>query len=1139
MIPATNNKVLVSEDWKKVYQSFRNADFKSYDFETLRRTMISYLQENYPEDFNDYIDSSEYIALIDLIAYLGQNLSFRIDLNARENFLETAQRRDSILRLAQLVSYNPLRNTPANGLLKITAISTTDSVFDSNGTNLANTTIAWNDVTNPDWYQQFINILNSAMSSNFGNPTDQKVIEGISTEQYTLTSSNVDTPIYSFTKGIDGSSMSFEIVPCTFTGKDSIYEVPPRPAAPFSFVYRNDNQGSGSANTGFFMHFRQGTLNLSQFSLENPVPNEIIGINAPNINNTDTWLWQLDKNGNYSTLWTMVQSIAYNDNNIIYNSLNKGLRTIYAVTTRDEDQIDLNFADGVFGDLPKGEFRLFYRQSNAQTYVIKPEQMSGILISVPYTNSLGQSHTLQITLSLQYTVRNSSGAESNASIQAKAPQNYYIQNRMITGEDYNIGPLMVSTDIVKVKSVNRISSGISRYFDLSDVSGKYSSTNIFATDGLLYRDEVEQSVEFQFGSRNQVISVIKNVLAPIVASPSVKSFYLEKYERISVADLGLTWTEVNKTPGQSRGYLSSQGQPVSVGEYTNSNLKYFVPSSLVKFNAPVGKYFDSKNNIRTIPNFGIPSDGKLYIWANVSRVVDDGSNSGLGTLSDGTGPIILSNRIPTGAIPVEIIPKYISVLPFSIENEIANICVSKRNFGLTIDKISRQWNLILNSNLNLISSFSLAAQGSSEEVGLDASWIIAFVWDGKKYKIRYRTLNYIFESQNETAFYIDSNSVNYDFTLNSIIKDKIDVLSINSKSTSTSSLGVDYSWQIDGSVVEADGYVQPNKVQVSFYDFNGTGQINDPNAFNNIVDPNSINLETNFRDKFLYFKKTSDGMRYELTSDEITAYPLERDFFANNPNQQLIPDNSLYYFYDPSADVVKYWSKATSSLVFTDQYFAKTGRSGLKFQYRHNTNSERRIDPSKTNIIDVYMLSVSYDTEFKSWLVGNTDTKPLPPTNQSLEINYGDKLNSIKSISDEIIYHSVKYKVLFGPKSDVNLQATFKAVRNSNQVTSDSNLRSRILTAIEEFFALENWDFGQTFYFSELSAYVMNSLTPDITNFIIVPKSNAGFGSLYEITCQPDEIFINGTTVEDIEIIDAVTAAQLKTSNTIITSSGT
>jgi len=88
MIPATNNKIIVGEDWKKVYQSFKNADFKSYDFDTIRRTMIQYLQENYPEDFNDFIDSSEYIALIDIIAYLGQNLSFRIDLNARKRIIK-------------------------------------------------------------------------------------------------------------------------------------------------------------------------------------------------------------------------------------------------------------------------------------------------------------------------------------------------------------------------------------------------------------------------------------------------------------------------------------------------------------------------------------------------------------------------------------------------------------------------------------------------------------------------------------------------------------------------------------------------------------------------------------------------------------------------------------------------------------------------------------------------------------------------------------------------------------------------------------------------------------------------------------------------------------------------------------------
>lgn len=148
------NRLLLTEDWKKIYQSFKYADFQSYDFDNLRRTMISYIRENYPEDFTDYIESSEYVALIDLIAFLGQNLAYRTDLNARENFIETAERRESILRLARLISYNASRNVPASGLLKIVSVSTTEDIVDSSNNNLANQTVIWNDDTNGNWYEQ-------------------------------------------------------------------------------------------------------------------------------------------------------------------------------------------------------------------------------------------------------------------------------------------------------------------------------------------------------------------------------------------------------------------------------------------------------------------------------------------------------------------------------------------------------------------------------------------------------------------------------------------------------------------------------------------------------------------------------------------------------------------------------------------------------------------------------------------------------------------------------------------------------------------------------------------------------------------------------------------------------------------------
>jgi len=63
----------------------------------------------------------------------------------------------------------------------------------------------------------------------------------------------------------------------------------------------------------------------------------------------------------------------------------------------------------------------------------------------------------------------------------------------------------------------------------------------------------------------------------------------------------------------------------------------------------------------------------------------------------------------------------------------------------------------------------------------------------------------------------------------------------------------------------------------------------------------------------------------------------------------------------------------------------------------------------------------------------------------------------------------------------------------------------------------------------------MNEMTPDITNFVVVPKSNSVFGSLFEISCQSNEIFVNAAGVNDIEIIDAITSSALGLSSPIVT----
>ena len=153
-------------DWQAIYQTFNQADFNSYDYDTLRKNFIDYLRLYYPETFNDFIESSEFIALLDVMAFMGQGLAFRNDLNTRENFIDTAERRDSVVKLANLVSYTPKRNIAGQGYLKVTSVQTTQNLTDLNGIPLGNTPILWNDPANPNWLNQFNTIVNATLIIN-------------------------------------------------------------------------------------------------------------------------------------------------------------------------------------------------------------------------------------------------------------------------------------------------------------------------------------------------------------------------------------------------------------------------------------------------------------------------------------------------------------------------------------------------------------------------------------------------------------------------------------------------------------------------------------------------------------------------------------------------------------------------------------------------------------------------------------------------------------------------------------------------------------------------------------------------------------------------------------------------------------
>jgi hypothetical protein len=219
------------------------------------------------------------------------------------------------------------------------------------------------------------------------------------------------------------------------------------------------------------------------------------------------------------------------------------------------------------------------------------------------------------------------------------------------------------------------------------------------------------------------------------------------------------------------------------------------------------------------------------------------------------------------------------------------------------------------------------------------------------------------------------------------------------------------------------------------------------------------------------------------------------------------------------------------TLTLSNSYLAKTGRQDLYFQYRHNSPLTNRIDPGSTNIIDVYLVTNSYYTAYNNWLQDTTGTvaQPQPPTIDELDTAY-QGLNDFKMISDNMVLNSVSFKPLFGQKADPALRGVLKVIRAAGSTASVSTVKNLVVANLNAFFDIANWNFGDTFYFSELSAYIHQNIGNVVSSIVLVPLDpQKSFGDLYEIRSAPNEIFVNGATVNDVEVITALTSSNLQT----------
>lgn len=1114
------------EDWKRIYQTYREADFQSYDFETLRKSFVDYLRLYYPETFNDYIESSEFIALLDVMAFMGQALAFRTDLNTRENFIDTAERRDSVVRLANLVSYTPKRNQAASGYLKVFSVQTTENIVDYNGINLANLTINWADPTNLDWQEQFTAIINAALVNNqrIGRPGNTANILGVKTDEYTISLLPGYLPVISYSAVVDGVNMPFEVCNATSVGQEYIYEPSPKPNGQFNILFRNDRLGFGSANTGYFFYFKQGVLQNQDFNLAERIANRTVNINIEGVNNEDRWLYQLDNVGNIAQEWIYAQSVF----TAAVEQLTPTVRKIFSTTSRANDQITLTFGDGVFAEIPVGIFRAYVRASNGLQYIINPEEMQAVQVPISYVSRTGQLETITFTCGITEPVSNALPRETIGEIKQRAPAGYYTQNRMVNGEDYNNFPFTLYNSIIKSKALNRASVGTSRYLDLVDNTGKYSSTNTFGSDGALYEDNVSPSFLFTWLTNNEISDVIVNRVQPVLTSAAARQFYYANYPRPDLSALNNVWNQSTTLANETTGYFkSSTGGPVSIGSYASNNMKYIVTGSLVKFVPPAGYYFDANNKLKA----GVPTraDEKLVIWASPTAVYLDGTNQGLGNFDNGIGPVTLNNFVPTGAICDEVIPLFVTELPTAIRQSALDQIGLYRNFGLGYDNLTSTWYLITNTNLDVDAPFSLDNAQSTAGTNSDASWFVQFITDGTTYTVTSRALNYYFGSELEVRFFFYGDEQIYDSRTGTVIRDFVNVLKTNSLPDSNYPLPGDIKLRIIDQPVQPDGYVDDYQVLVSFNDSDNDGIPDDPDFFNEIVSPD-VTPNT----KLVFFQRTVDFdnlERYLLVSVGVVNSDYATLDDIELAKSEYVDGQVFYAYTDEAFYSIEATVAAGRVLVARTDFIARTGRQDLFFQYRHNSSLNNRIDPGSTNIIDLYLVTAEYYAAYQNYIKDATGTIPEParPTIDQLTTAY-TSLQDFKMISDNLILNSVTFKPLFGVKAAEQLRGTIKVIKASNSTASISEIKSLVVAYIDSYFSIDKWNFGDTFYFSELAAYIHQNIGDVVSSVVIVPLDQGkSFGDLYEIRSAPNEIFTSGVTVNDVEVIEALTSTNIRT----------
>ncbi len=128
----------------EIYSNIKAKDinYLGRDFDSFKKNLVQYVKTYFPGTYTDFSENSTGMMFIELASYVGDVLSFYIDYQFKESFLQYATERKNILTLANYLGYKPMPSKPAS--TQLTAMHIVPSRLDAEGKNVPDMRYALN-----------------------------------------------------------------------------------------------------------------------------------------------------------------------------------------------------------------------------------------------------------------------------------------------------------------------------------------------------------------------------------------------------------------------------------------------------------------------------------------------------------------------------------------------------------------------------------------------------------------------------------------------------------------------------------------------------------------------------------------------------------------------------------------------------------------------------------------------------------------------------------------------------------------------------------------------------------------------------------------------------------------------------------